>query len=111
MITQGRKGHLRLVMTSVSRRSGKHDDRGTVFRAAESQDSGHHIAETRDFVFARGKRLAGGYELKGDLHTILSSSWAFVGTVRPTTPARIKSRRTSTVFTVFSFARFGVVAG
>ena len=68
LITHTRKGELRFVMRGALRVNRKYSDRGAIFYAAEKQDSRLHIAETRDLVFPSRKRLAGDYELKGDLH-------------------------------------------
>lgn len=67
LTTDGRKRELRFAASTVVRLGQKHDDVGMIPDVDEKQKLRILVAETRDFVFTSGMRLAGGYERKGYL--------------------------------------------
>jgi len=79
LIADGCEVQPRLATGRLFALGAKNDDVATIFPAAEKEETGVGVAQTRDSVFARRKSSAGGYERKWDLDYDLILGVSFRG--------------------------------
>jgi hypothetical protein len=111
LITGGLEAELCLATKRLFELYGKHKDAGPVFVTDENQDAGLSTLQTHDFVFARRKRSSCGHELKRDVHYKLINGLGLRRNSEPSEAGQHQEQTQILSFQVFSFVRFGVVAG